>query len=139
MNNYVVQPKPTREFQAPQKSAKPQSGAVSPPGSPVPSTSSSPRTPSHDEIARRAYDIYLKTGSKQGRCKQNWLQAENELRKPVVTAGAPRLSGTSVAARAGSEPGVKTIAGAAPSFLGGRGLTGGSTSPVVQGGRHSKN
>ena len=36
-------------------------------------------TPSHDAIAHRAYDIYVKTGSKPGHCKQNWQQAEKEL------------------------------------------------------------
>jgi hypothetical protein len=36
-------------------------------------------TPSHDAIAHRAYDIYVKAGSKPGHCKQNWQQAETEL------------------------------------------------------------
>ena len=35
--------------------------------------------PTHDDIARRAYDIYVKTGWKQGQCKQNWQQAEQSL------------------------------------------------------------
>jgi hypothetical protein len=35
--------------------------------------------PTHDEIAQRAYDIYIKSGNKQGHCKQNWQQAETEL------------------------------------------------------------
>ena len=35
--------------------------------------------PPHDAIAHRAYDIYVKTGSKQGHCTQNWHQAETEL------------------------------------------------------------
>jgi hypothetical protein len=30
-------------------------------------------------IAKRAYDIYMKSGHKDGQCKQNWLQAEHEL------------------------------------------------------------
>jgi hypothetical protein len=38
-------------------------------------------TPTHAEIARRAYDIYVKNGRKQGQCKQNWHQAEADLRK----------------------------------------------------------
>lgn len=36
---------------------------------------------SHDDIARRAYEIYLETGSVQGRCDSNWQQAEAELRQ----------------------------------------------------------
>jgi hypothetical protein len=35
--------------------------------------------PTHDAVALRAYDIYVKTGRKQGQCKQNWQQAETEL------------------------------------------------------------
>jgi hypothetical protein len=37
-------------------------------------------SPTHDDIAGRAFDIYVKTGSKKGQCKQNWLQAEHELK-----------------------------------------------------------
>jgi len=36
--------------------------------------------PTHDDIARRAYDIYVKNGCKLGRCKENWQQAEHDLR-----------------------------------------------------------
>ena len=36
--------------------------------------------PTHDDIARRAYDIYVKSGQKPGQCIQNWQQAEHELR-----------------------------------------------------------
>jgi hypothetical protein len=35
--------------------------------------------PTHDDIAHRAYDIYVQDGRKQGQCKQNWRQAEHEL------------------------------------------------------------
>lgn len=35
--------------------------------------------PTHDEIARRAHAIYEKQGCQDGRCKQNWKQAEHEL------------------------------------------------------------
>jgi hypothetical protein len=37
-------------------------------------------TPTHGDIAKRAYDIYVKTGCKQGQCTKNWHQAENDLR-----------------------------------------------------------
>lgn len=36
--------------------------------------------PTHDDIAKRAYQIYVKTGWKQGQCKQNWHLAEHDLR-----------------------------------------------------------
>jgi len=36
--------------------------------------------PTHEEIAKRAYEIYVKTGRKQGQCTKNWHQAEHDLR-----------------------------------------------------------
>jgi hypothetical protein len=36
-------------------------------------------TPTHEEIARCAYDIFIAHGRTEGRCKQDWLQAEEEL------------------------------------------------------------
>lgn len=36
--------------------------------------------PTHDDIANRAYDIYVKKDRQEGQCKQNWEQAEHELR-----------------------------------------------------------
>jgi hypothetical protein len=40
-----------------------------------------PLEPTHDEIARRAYEIYLKSECKEGNCNQNWYEAEVKLRK----------------------------------------------------------
>ena len=37
-------------------------------------------TPTHDEIAAHAYQIYLREGCVEGRDMEHWLQAENELR-----------------------------------------------------------
>ena len=37
------------------------------------------RVPSHEEIARRAYEIYLSRGEVPGRDPEDWLQAEQEL------------------------------------------------------------
>ncbi len=36
--------------------------------------------PVHEDIAKQAYDIYVKNGHQEGHCKQNWHQAEQELR-----------------------------------------------------------
>ena len=38
------------------------------------------KTPTEDQIRRRAYEIYMKHGE-SGRDTQNWLQAERELRQ----------------------------------------------------------
>jgi len=37
-------------------------------------------TPSHDEIAVRAYEIYLSRGTLPGNDLDNWLEAERQLR-----------------------------------------------------------
>ena len=37
--------------------------------------------PSHEEISRRAYEIYLEHGSHPGNGLDDWLQAERELQK----------------------------------------------------------
>jgi hypothetical protein len=34
----------------------------------------------HDEIAKRAYEIYVESGCRQDRCEHNWLQSEQELK-----------------------------------------------------------
>jgi len=48
--------------------------------------------PAHDDIARRAYEIYLARGCADGQDVQDWIQAERELRKQAMTAGRPRIS-----------------------------------------------
>ena len=40
------------------------------------------REPTHDEIARRAYQLYEARGGEQGREWEDWFQAERELRQP---------------------------------------------------------
>ena len=37
-------------------------------------------TLTHEDISKRAYEIYVKNGCKQGQNEQNWLQAEQELK-----------------------------------------------------------
>ena len=55
-----------------------------------------PRQPSHDEISRSAYDIYVASGCKQGQCTKNWFQAEQSLRSfaPAVQPVPVQSSGT---------------------------------------------
>ncbi len=40
-----------------------------------------PVSGSHEEIARRAYEIYLQDGCQNGQCQRNWDQAEAETRR----------------------------------------------------------
>ena len=62
-------------------SAKPSTPASKEPAqAPIPSNTMSARsTPSGDQIARRAYELYLSRGGHQGNPEQDWLQAEREL------------------------------------------------------------
>ena len=39
--------------------------------------------PTHEQISRRAHEIWLKRGSKPGQDEQNWLEAEAELKKKM--------------------------------------------------------
>ncbi len=38
-------------------------------------------TPTHDQIARRAYEIYMELGCPHGQSEQHWKQAEREKQK----------------------------------------------------------
>lgn len=42
-------------------------------------TQVTPPYPTHEEVQRRAYEIYLSQGGTDGRDLDNWLQAEREL------------------------------------------------------------
>ena len=49
-------------------------------------------SPTHDDIALRAYEIYLNNGALDGRDLEHWLRAEAELREgalhqPLTLAG----------------------------------------------------
>jgi hypothetical protein len=48
--------------------------------------------PTHEEIAAHAYEIYVTKGSNPGQCKQNWQQAEYDL-KQQQKAIAPQAAG----------------------------------------------
>ena len=37
--------------------------------------------PTHEDIAKRAYEIYVQKGDLHGDAEQNWKQAEQELKK----------------------------------------------------------
>jgi hypothetical protein len=53
----------------------------------------SPQRPTHDEIAARAYEIYLREGRPAGREQEHWTAAEAELVKEKAAAQAKRGSG----------------------------------------------
>jgi hypothetical protein len=43
----------------------------------------------HERIAKRAYEKWLKSGCKHGCDKQNWLEAEAELRSEMGRSAMP--------------------------------------------------
>jgi hypothetical protein len=56
-------------------------------------SSSCTARPAHADIAKRAYEIYLKSGRKQGQCERNWMQAEQELCKQAGAASGAKQAG----------------------------------------------
>src|SRR5712692_3402775 len=52
------------------------------------------REPTHDEIARRAYQLYEARGSEQGREWEDWFQAERELRQLALQNVVDRILAT---------------------------------------------
>ena len=63
-------------------------------------TSASITMPAHDDIAKRAYEIYLDKDRQEGQCEQNWLQAEKDLLTVIPprcrpTAGSRAADGPS--------------------------------------------
>lgn len=39
--------------------------------------------PTHEQIARRAHEIWIRNGRKPGQDRQNWLEAEAQLKKEL--------------------------------------------------------
>jgi len=76
MNKYTTQSQATRELAAGQTHSDLHAG----PGVVT--------LPTHEDIAKRAYAIYLKTGRPQGHCQQNWHQAEHELQTDARRSAA---------------------------------------------------
>jgi hypothetical protein len=69
----------------------------------------------HEQIAKRAYEIYLRNGAVPGRDEQNWLQAEAELRQELeqaaplaaVPASMPAVAAAAASAVAAAARAVK--------------------------------
>jgi hypothetical protein len=56
------------------------------------------RKPSEDEIARRAYELYLQRGGEHGKDVEDWVRAEKELSEELVAK-----TERTMAAQAGSD------------------------------------
>jgi hypothetical protein len=44
-------------------------------------------TPSHDDVSRRAYELFQARGGEPGRELENWLEAERELNGGALPSG----------------------------------------------------
>jgi hypothetical protein len=88
MKTAVSKPKKSNVVtsQQPQTTQVPVPQQIKTPQVPAPqqaprSMPSSTAKPTKEEIAKRAYEIYLQKGCQPGQCEQNWKQAELELKK----------------------------------------------------------
>ena len=95
MNQPVTQPKATQPSSNQQTLTAPHPG------------SAGTLRPTHAEIAKRAYEIYLKKGGQEGHCERNWLQAEQELRTQRMPASQPKPSGDKPTATPSHAPGAR--------------------------------
>ena len=120
MDDLVTQTKP------PQPTQVLQDVAESAPGT--------PSEPSHEDIARRAYDIYVSKNCRKGQCQANWHQAEHELREPTVTTGPCDVTEAAGLDRMVSEPSGNTVAHAFSSIMDVGGTACGGSPTRLQGG-----
>jgi len=53
----------------------------------------------HDDVARRAYELFLSRGQAHGRDLDDWLEAERQVRRSSPAVAAPVRNGRRVAGR----------------------------------------
>jgi len=60
--------------------------------------------PTQEAIARRAYDLYLRSNRQPGHCQENWYRAEQSLRNEAYAtrAASRRMPGAFVAHSTGA-------------------------------------
>ena len=78
----------TQFSRAHERSDSPRGGVPSPAGSTI------APLPTHDQIAARAFDIYVAGGRQPGQCDRNWLQAERELISEAIEAHESQVRAT---------------------------------------------
>jgi Protein of unknown function (DUF2934) len=66
------------------------SRVATPPLSPANTPTSAPVKVPHEKIAMRAYEKWCKRGRPQGTDKQDWIEAEAELRAEMMRSGSAR-------------------------------------------------
>ncbi len=66
------------------------SRVATPPLSPAHTPTNAPVKVPHEKIAMRAYEKWCKRGQPQGTDKQDWIEAEAELRAEMMRSGSAR-------------------------------------------------
>jgi hypothetical protein len=85
MEGTVEKKTSTTRTRKPASTEKPTRAAAKP-GARARSVSTDPPSPTHEQIAQRAHDLYVHSGCMPGREQEFWLEAERQLRdetKPV--------------------------------------------------------
>jgi hypothetical protein len=54
--------------------------------------------PTHEQIARRAYEIFIERGQPAGQDLAHWLEAERQLRAAGKTSATAQVAGTQIRA-----------------------------------------
>lgn len=71
------------------RQSKPEVAPLRPAHTPAPSAAAKPKPerpmtgPTHEQIAQRAHEIWVRNGSKHGEDQRHWLEAEAELKKEM--------------------------------------------------------
>ena len=61
-------------------------------------------TPTQDQIARRAYEIFIERGQPEGRDLEHWLEAEKQLRAAGQSKSVPQTAGATPAPIRATQP-----------------------------------
>jgi hypothetical protein len=67
-------------------------------------------TPTQEQIARRAYEIFIERGQPEGRDLEHWLEAERQLRASGKTSAQPVTASTSPSASSAPARGTQPAA-----------------------------
>jgi hypothetical protein len=84
--------------------------------------------PTHEQITRRAYEIFIERGQPEGRDLDHWLEAERQLRSAGKPKNTAAITGASSASTAATAP----VRGMQPAPTNGRSSNGRSTRPAAK-------
>lgn len=88
--------------------------------------------PTHDEIAQRAYELYIMDGRQQDQCLKNWLEAERELSQQSEPESDPEQSLSRLGPFDGTKQSEREFGLEMPMKMDGRGPRRGSMTQLPQ-------